>query len=42
MFLCAIPMAVFPQIGITIFGVVSALTFLIPGWKFHRELQNRR
>lgn len=42
MFLCAIPMAIFPEIGITIFGVISALTFLIPGWKFHRELQNRR
>lgn len=42
MFLCAIPMALFPQIGITIFGIVSALTFFIPGWKFHRELKARR
>ena len=42
MFLCAIPMALFPQIGITVFGVVSALTFFVPGWKFHRELKARR
>ncbi len=42
MFLCAIPMALFPKIGITVFGVVSALTFFIPGWKFHRELKARK
>ncbi len=41
MFLCAIPMAIYPSVGLTVFGVISALTFLIPGWKFHRELQNR-
>ncbi len=41
MFLCAIPMALWPHIGITIFGITSALTFLIPGWKFHRELKAR-
>ncbi len=42
MFLCAIPMALFPKIGITLFGIASALTFLIPGWKFHRELKSRQ
>ena len=42
MFLCAIPMALFPQIGITVFGIASALTFFVPGWKFHRELKARR
>ena len=42
MFLCAIPMALYPHIGITIFGIVSALTFFIPGWKFHRELKSRQ
>ena len=42
MFLCAIPMALFPDIGITLFGIASALTFFIPGWKFHRELKSRQ
>ncbi len=42
MLLCAIPMALFPDIGITVFGIISALTFFIPGWKFHRELKARR
>ncbi len=42
MFLCAIPMALFPDIGITLFGIASALTFFIPGWKFHRELKARQ
>lgn len=41
MFLCAVPMALYPAVGLTIFGVISALTFLIPGWKFHRELRGR-
>ena len=42
MFLCAIPMALFPDIGLTVFGIASALTFFIPGWKFHRELKSRK
>ncbi len=42
MFLCAIPMALFPDIGLTVFGIASALTFFVPGWKFHRELKARR
>ncbi len=42
MFLCAIPMALFPHVGITLFGIASALTFFIPGWKFHRELKSRQ
>lgn len=42
MFACAILMALFPSIGLTIFGIASALTFFIPGWKFHRELMARK
>ena len=42
MFLCAIPMALFPHYGLTIFGIASALTFFLPGWKFHRELNARK
>ena len=42
MFLCSVPMALFPQFGLTIFGIASALTFFIPGWKFHRELRPRQ
>ncbi len=42
MFLCAIPMALFPDFGLTVFGIASALTFFVPGWKFHRELKARR
>jgi serine/threonine-protein kinase len=36
MFVTCVPMAIYPSWGLAIFGVVSALTFLIPGWKFHR------
>lgn len=42
MFACSILMALFPGIGLTIFGIASALTFFIPGWKFHRELTARK
>jgi serine/threonine-protein kinase len=37
LFATCIPMALFPDYGLTIFGVVSAATFFIPGWKFHRQ-----
>ncbi len=37
LFATCIPMTMFPRFGLTIFGVVSALTFFIPGWKFHRQ-----
>lgn len=36
LFLTAIPMALFPQFALTIFGAVSALTFFLPGLKFHQ------
>ncbi len=42
MFACSVLMALFPGIGLTIFGIASALTFFIPGWKFHRELMSRK
>lgn len=35
LFLTAIPMALFPQYALTIFGFISALTFFLPGLKFH-------
>jgi serine/threonine-protein kinase len=42
LFATAIPMALFPRFGLTIFGVVSAATFFVPGLKFHRRRLNRR
>lgn len=35
LFLTAIPMALYPQLSLTIFGIASAATFFIPGLKFH-------
>jgi len=32
-----IPMALYPHYGLTIFGVVSALCFFLPGLKYHRQ-----
>jgi eukaryotic-like serine/threonine-protein kinase len=37
LFAASIPMAIWPSAGLTIFGVVSWLTFFVPGWKFHRQ-----
>ena len=37
LFATCIPMALFPQWGLTIFGVVSGLTFFVPGLKFYRQ-----
>ena len=42
MFACSVLMALFPSVGLTIFGIASALTFFVPGWKFHRELMARK
>ncbi len=36
LFLTAIPMALFPHYALTIFGFVAALTFFLPGLKFHQ------
>jgi serine/threonine-protein kinase len=37
LFLVAIPMAIFPQVGPLLFGMVTAVCFLIPGWKYSRQ-----
>ncbi len=37
LFATCVPMALFPDWGITIFGVVAGLSFAIPGWKFSRQ-----
>ena len=42
LFATCVPMALVPQYGITIFGLVSAATFLAPGWKFHRQRVRRK
>ncbi|MEZ6064300.1 MAG: serine/threonine-protein kinase [Planctomycetaceae bacterium] len=36
LFLASVPMALWPAGGISLFGVVTALTFFLPGLKFHR------
>jgi serine/threonine-protein kinase len=42
LFATCVPMALWPRYGITIFGLVSAATFLVPGWKFHRQRARRK
>jgi hypothetical protein len=37
LFLVAIPMAIFPRVGPLLFGLVTAVCFLIPGWKYSRQ-----
>ncbi len=37
LFVTALAMAHWPAIGHTIFGVVSALCFFIPGWKYYQQ-----
>jgi serine/threonine-protein kinase len=41
MFLSAIPMALFPQVGPLIFGAVTAVCFFVPGFKYHRQRSRR-
>jgi serine/threonine-protein kinase len=36
LYLTAVPMALFPDIALTVFGIVAALTFFLPGLKFHQ------
>lgn len=36
-FLCALVMARWPPAGLVIFGIVNALSFFIPGWKYFRQ-----
>ncbi len=42
LFAASIPMAIWPNYGLTIFGIVSWLTFFVPGWKFHRQKSQSR
>lgn len=42
LFLTAIPMALFPNFAVTIFGVVSAATFFVPGLKFYMQKRGNR
>jgi serine/threonine protein kinase len=37
MFLTAVPMALFPDVGPLLFGAVSALCFFVPGLVYHRR-----
>ena len=37
LYLTAVPMAIWPTFGPSMFGVVSALCFFIPGLKYHRQ-----
>ncbi|MGL4550434.1 MAG: serine/threonine-protein kinase [Gemmataceae bacterium] len=36
-FLTAVPMALFPDYGILLFGAVTAVCFVLPGYKYHRQ-----
>lgn len=42
LFLSSFAIARWPQFGPAIFGVVSALCFFIPGWKYHRQMKSTR
>ena len=33
---------VMPNLGITLFGIVSAACFALPGWKYYRQVKRRR
>lgn len=37
LFLTAIIMALWPDYGLSVFGIVSALCFFVPGFKYHRQ-----
>jgi serine/threonine-protein kinase len=37
LFLTAVPMALWPDYGILLFGVVTGVCFFIPGLKYHRQ-----
>ena len=42
LFAASLPMSRWPEYGLTIFGVVSWLSFFIPGWKFYRQKSSRQ
>jgi serine/threonine-protein kinase len=31
--------AALPNFGLTLFGVVSAISFIVPGWKYYRQMR---
>ena len=37
LFLTAVPMALWPEYGPLMFGLVSAVCFFVPGLKYHRQ-----
>lgn len=42
LFACTFAMALYPQYGHVIFGIVAGLCFFLPGWKYHgRRLANQ-
>ncbi len=41
-FAAAIIMTLLPQISVLLFGVVSALSFFVPGWKYYRQRRDRQ
>jgi len=42
LFLTAIPMAIWPEYGLVLFGLVSGVCFFVPGWQYHvRRLRSR-
>jgi serine/threonine-protein kinase len=40
-FVAALPMALWPGIAPTLFGVVAALGYFVPGWKYYRSSPRR-
>jgi serine/threonine-protein kinase len=41
-FLIAIPMALYPDYGILLFGAVTAICFFVPGLKYYRQRRRGR
>ena len=37
----SILMALFPEVGILLFGVVTAVCFFVPGLKYHRQRRRK-
>jgi serine/threonine-protein kinase len=40
-FAIAVPMALFPDYGILLFGIVTAGSFFVPGWHYHQRRRQR-
>jgi serine/threonine-protein kinase len=39
-FACVLVMARWPAWGLAVFGVVNAVSFFVPGWKYYRQQRN--